>query len=836
MAEIEVTSSSTLDIQDEIKKSSQDVLESLSPISPSSLEAEANVANSEQLLTFMDYFDLDKPLETIDIATKRLHAGPEMNDTIANLIHLHASASDKFSQELSKSVSRFRPYPQSTSQSSLRDSTIGPQTHSLWTAIADYMDLMAGEATKFSSSITSKTEKDLRSFVHTDPFWCRVKDHENSLIKYGRDYDDKCIKLAKLLARSNGDSKKIAEAQAASEQARKLWEEQAKLVFEKMQAMEQTRLRILKKLIIEYQEANTNGLKVLMNNIDSRLKPRIDDFIPVEDISLICGGKPIPKHTRTFTNEVSSPLPSPSSNENVNDDSLVAQQEDIKGSKSSQLGLLRSLTKKIGSTMSLNHDKSKSSQVDSSLDDKKVSSSAENIEKHHKKEKKSKAHKKKHKHSENKTGTDDIEPSHNIHIDLVLSESKVDSEGYSIKPANADELLDEEILDNDENKPSKLVVNIKGIENKQEEDEMDDLGEIQNALIKAMGGNGLKSPLGQRSRRSSKIIIATPTGCIARTLPSSPSRENGLYIANLNIEEKMNAVIKEQNAEMVLVTGEVFIAFANDVVAKAKEEQSFIIDVKISLSSSEDNSFLNSFAQVALSRVDKFGESVEILCASKNESTVRIDLSKLIKWMTAVPSFKGPETKFSLITYQMNPKNTKRESPLKEGVIEPSIQQVIPIMVTPVWKKNDDTLNLMILVRKLSNESDGTLKLIEDLGIKIERVQCILSIPNGKTITGVQQVPEGGSFDLSTNQLIWKPDGGLALTSFDRELKFLCKADAKDITVSPTIILVDWSVRDQSISSINIEVSIDDGDGNLLDEQPITIRRTVFSGKYGCLV
>lgn len=824
------------------------------PVSPAGTAPNAStddVKEQRNLYKFEDVLSLENPRDAVDIAIKRMRAGADANEAISALLTLHSTTLETASQELTKNTRKLRPATVKTDPTGA--SMVGPQFHKLWIALADSLDALAENHTQLAVNIQTKVEKDIKSFVHTDPFWCRLKDYEATLIKYGKDYEDKNLKLSRLISKVGADKKKILEAQRARDDARKGWAQNATKIFRKMQDMDEARLRMIRKLLLDYHAMHSASLATAITNIDTYLKPKIENLDPEVDVSLFCEGNRV-RPSPAFNTELAESF-------DAIDKSTAAKivVNEAAATEEGTGGIFRTVTKSLKASLSGSKEPPRSNTEN------KASEELDESELKHEDSVKSKSKSKrlsmipkglfsggdKSKATDQAVGQTEEKPAVVAAVAPVETKKEeekpaVDAEGFSIRPEGAEKapwddkglnLDDDEFSDENKDKPSKIVVNIKPKEVSNLNDsptsasDFVDANKIADILTKAMGSSQIIT----RGRESSATTSPTSAMFVSpQSVSRSPIREVSRDTITVKIEEKVNAALKGEEVDMVLFAGEVFITLPANIIATAKKATTMPIDIKLRLEPGNHQAPQEMiFSHIALSEADKFGDSVHILRANHRETVVTIDVTLFLKWITMKKDMV-PEKRFSLFSYQASPRRKKASvsAKLPKGIVNSG---VIPLLINPVWKTTEGgDFNFMVILRKHMGYASDYLQFFNDKEIKIQTVQCVLAIEGTGELKNIKLKPETGSWNADNKQLLWsfKQSDYLPVNQ-DNEQKLLCKADSGSVKTNPAIVIVNWTVDDATVSNVQVQAAmIKNG---IEVPQPIFVRESVSSGKYGAL-
>ncbi|KAJ3145358.1 hypothetical protein HDU89_007111 [Geranomyces variabilis] len=164
---------------------------------------------------FVDSFSFEKPKESADLISKRLKAGQQLDDELANYFKDRAGVEEKYASELVRLAKK----------------------HTLAGIDKDF-------ARNLSCELIEKMERPLRGRPHADSDWAKLKQYELEFGRGTKDYDDKIVKYMKAVTKAkkgapNAKSdKKVSDALAAKDAARDAWIPQANEAFERFQRMD----------------------------------------------------------------------------------------------------------------------------------------------------------------------------------------------------------------------------------------------------------------------------------------------------------------------------------------------------------------------------------------------------------------------------------------------------------------------------------------------------------------------------------------------------------------------------------------------------------------------
>ncbi|KAJ3020481.1 hypothetical protein HKX48_000754 [Thoreauomyces humboldtii] len=109
--------------------------------------------------------------------------------------------------------------------------------------------------------MTEKMERPLRSRMHSDPEWSKLKQYEADFGRATKSYDDAIVKHLKAIQKSGKSSgksdkldKKVSDTASAKEAAKLQWIPQATEAFQRFQLMDETRLASLKEVLAKYAD------------------------------------------------------------------------------------------------------------------------------------------------------------------------------------------------------------------------------------------------------------------------------------------------------------------------------------------------------------------------------------------------------------------------------------------------------------------------------------------------------------------------------------------------------------------------------------------------------
>lgn len=146
-----------------------------------------------------------------------------------------------------------------------------------WDRIINSTSQLAASHLHLAQKIDTEVERPLREFAVTNKDWAGLKTYEGNLTGIAKQIDnaeDKADKLRKKGTRAQ--AARVAEAAAAVEKATGDWDSQAPFVFEKLQAVDETRCNNLRDSLTQYHTLEVDQAQRAMQIANESLSTLLD--------------------------------------------------------------------------------------------------------------------------------------------------------------------------------------------------------------------------------------------------------------------------------------------------------------------------------------------------------------------------------------------------------------------------------------------------------------------------------------------------------------------------------------------------------------------------------
>ncbi|KAF8456649.1 Muniscin C-terminal mu homology domain-containing protein [Terfezia claveryi] len=208
-----------------------------------------------------------QPTPAVTILRERLRRGQSLNTEVADWLQERRKVEELYVQGLLKLARKQPP----GDQSELGIFRIA------WDRIINSTSQLAASHQHFAQKIDTEVERPLREFAATNKDWAGLKAYEGNLTGIAKQIDnaeDKADKLRKKGARAQ--AARVAEAAAAVEKATGDWDSQAPFVFEKLQAVDETRCNNLRDSLTQYHTLEVDQAQRAMQLANESLSTLLD--------------------------------------------------------------------------------------------------------------------------------------------------------------------------------------------------------------------------------------------------------------------------------------------------------------------------------------------------------------------------------------------------------------------------------------------------------------------------------------------------------------------------------------------------------------------------------
>ncbi|KAF8455251.1 Muniscin C-terminal mu homology domain-containing protein [Kalaharituber pfeilii] len=208
-----------------------------------------------------------QPTPAVNVLRERLRKVSALNTEIADWLQERRKVEESYAQGLMKLAKRSIPGEQLE---------LGIfQTP--WSRIINSTSQLANSHQLLAQKIETEVERPLREFTQANKEWAGLKACEGNLSTVAKQIDtaeDKADKLKRRGARAQ--AAKVAEAAAAVEKASVEWESQAPFVFEKLQAVDETRCNNLRDSLTRYHTLEVDQAQRAMQLAEESLSTLLD--------------------------------------------------------------------------------------------------------------------------------------------------------------------------------------------------------------------------------------------------------------------------------------------------------------------------------------------------------------------------------------------------------------------------------------------------------------------------------------------------------------------------------------------------------------------------------
>ncbi|RPB20593.1 hypothetical protein L211DRAFT_792023 [Terfezia boudieri ATCC MYA-4762] len=207
------------------------------------------------------------PTPAVTILRERLRKGQSLNTEVADWLQERRKVEELYAQGLLKLARKQPP----GDQSELGIFRIA------WDRIINSTSQLAASHQHFAQKIDTEVERPLREFAATNRDWAGLKTYEGNLTGIAKQIDnaeEKADKLRKKGARAQ--AARVAEAAAAVEKATGDWDSQAPFVFEKLQAVDETRCNNLRDSLTQYHTLEVDQAQRAMQLANESLSTLLD--------------------------------------------------------------------------------------------------------------------------------------------------------------------------------------------------------------------------------------------------------------------------------------------------------------------------------------------------------------------------------------------------------------------------------------------------------------------------------------------------------------------------------------------------------------------------------
>ncbi|KAI8586550.1 Muniscin C-terminal mu homology domain-containing protein [Geranomyces variabilis] len=237
---------------------------------------------------FVDSFSFEKPKESADLISKRLKAGQQLDDELANYFKDRAGVEEKYASELVRLAKKHTLAG--------IDKDFAGTFPAVWAPVSNALNEVAALHASYARELIEKMERPLRGRPHADSDWAKLKQYELEFGRGTKDYDDKIVKYLKAVTKAKKGApnaktdKKVSDALAAKDAARDAWIPQANEAFERFQRMDESRLMSLKETLSKYADAGVRH-ELAKSGISDGVLAATMTFDVGEDVEKFCASK-----------------------------------------------------------------------------------------------------------------------------------------------------------------------------------------------------------------------------------------------------------------------------------------------------------------------------------------------------------------------------------------------------------------------------------------------------------------------------------------------------------------------------------------------------------------